>query len=314
MRKLLVFISISLGLSVLLFGLTAFAAVRDSNPCHVVYESYYDEDQAIVIFPGDNDWDWGDIEGIEVLANKEYVFLMIDGVLIPDAEVVMKNSRTLVPVRIISEKLGGIVGWDNATRQVTVEKGGSLIVMTIDSEVVSVNGVNKTLDVPATLINSRTYVPLRFIAENMGVEVGYYSKTPFIFYPVVWVDNSDNTNQTLLPREECLKKVKEEYLDALDRLVSNPKTYVEELYLDDEYYEFIVESINNKEYLGEFSRFWIFGGQVDYGDGDIEIYATDLVDKYTGTLFCIEYLGESTDYGLKPFYGAYTIYYNYFTG
>lgn len=39
-----------------------------------------------------------------------------------DQPPIIKNSRTLVPLRAIAEGLGCEVGWDGATQTVTIEK------------------------------------------------------------------------------------------------------------------------------------------------------------------------------------------------
>ena len=83
------------------------------------------------------------------------------------------NGRTLVPLRAIFEALGATVEWDDATQTVTSEKGETKISLTINSNIMTVNGEEKTLDVPATLIDSRTLVPVRAISESFGLQVGW---------------------------------------------------------------------------------------------------------------------------------------------
>ena len=83
------------------------------------------------------------------------------------------NGRTLVPLRAIFEALGATVEWDDATQTVTSEKGDTKISLTINSNIMTVNGEEKTLDVPATLIDSRTLVPLRFVSEALGCKVDW---------------------------------------------------------------------------------------------------------------------------------------------
>lgn len=83
----------------------------------------------------------------------------------------IKDGRTLIPVRIVSEKMGFEVSWNADTKEVTVSKDSKSIKLQIDSSTAVVNGKNVELDVPAQLIGSRTYVPLRFISENMGAKV-----------------------------------------------------------------------------------------------------------------------------------------------
>ena len=58
--------------------------------------------------------------------------------------------------------------YDNATQQITIVKDDNTIVMTIGADTYTLNGDEKTLDAPAYIANSRTMVPVRFIAEAFG--------------------------------------------------------------------------------------------------------------------------------------------------
>lgn len=99
------------------------------------------------------------------------------------------GDRTLVPIRFVAEKLGAEVGWDQATRTATVTRGNDQMKLTIDSNKVTVNKEVKTVDNNSTprLVtfgnnDSRTMVPVRFISEAFGYEVGWdpNRETPFI--------------------------------------------------------------------------------------------------------------------------------------
>ena len=90
-----------------------------------------------------------------------------------DSQPVIQNSRTLVPLRAIFEALGATVQWDNASRTVTAQKDGHKIGLTIGKSQATVDGQTKTLDVPASIQNGRTLVPLRFIGEAFDNQVNY---------------------------------------------------------------------------------------------------------------------------------------------
>ena len=96
------------------------------------------------------------------------------------------NDRTMVPVRAISEMLGYDVKWIEEKEQVEVyEKDLATPVITMnidntkatylayDEEKKDYVSVDAVLDSPATLINDRTFVPLRFISEAVGYTVDY---------------------------------------------------------------------------------------------------------------------------------------------
>lgn len=99
------------------------------------------------------------------------------------------NGRTLVPMRIIFESFGMAVDWDGITRTATGKRGNDSIAFTIGSNKAVVNGEEKLLDVPASIIGERTMIPLRFLSENLG-------------YKVVWIGDS---NLILISRADIIE-------------------------------------------------------------------------------------------------------------
>ena len=87
------------------------------------------------------------------------------------APFVDSNWRTMVPVRALSEAFGGTAEWDGDARTVTVVNGDTTIVFTADSDKYTVNGEEKTMDTELTIIDGRTYVPVKFVAEELGYKV-----------------------------------------------------------------------------------------------------------------------------------------------
>ncbi|MCL6479835.1 MAG: copper amine oxidase N-terminal domain-containing protein, partial [Peptococcaceae bacterium] len=80
-------------------------------------------------------------------------------------------GRTYVPLRFVSEALGGVVDWNQETRTASVNKSGTVILMQIGSKSPTVNGQVKVIDAAAMLMNDRTVVPLRFVSECLGATV-----------------------------------------------------------------------------------------------------------------------------------------------
>ncbi len=94
-----------------------------------------------------------------------------------DVAPVIKNERTMLPARFVAEALGAKVEWDGEAKTVTITKDKTVIVITIDSDKATVNGKEVKLDSPAFIENSRTYTPIRFIAEALGATVEWNEKT-----------------------------------------------------------------------------------------------------------------------------------------
>ena len=91
-------------------------------------------------------------------ANGKQVLIDVDSTnVVP----VIKNDRTLVPIRFIAESFGAEVNWDKTTATVSVKLSGKEIRMVLNSNKMTVNNEEITLEVPAQSISDRTYIPLR---------------------------------------------------------------------------------------------------------------------------------------------------------
>ena len=102
-----------------------------------------------------------------------------------DSPPIIKNDRTLVPIRAIIEALGGTVGWDANEKKVTVTLGSTTIELWIKKKNAKVNGVDTLIDsanpkVVPEIINGRTMLPLRFVTENLGCDVQWDGPTQTI--------------------------------------------------------------------------------------------------------------------------------------
>lgn len=112
--------------------------------------------------------------GTYALADEDYkkIGIEIDGQQL-DFEAYLVEERTMVPMRAIFEKLQSEVKWEQETRSVTATKGSTTIKLRIDDVSAEVNSNTIKLDVPPMLIREQTFVPLRFVSESLGAEVGY---------------------------------------------------------------------------------------------------------------------------------------------
>lgn len=81
---------------------------------------------------------------------------------------VIRNSRTLMPVRTVVEEMGGSVAWDNSSRTAVLTLGENEIRLIIDSTTAYFNNEAAALDTAPIIINDRTFLPIRFIAESFG--------------------------------------------------------------------------------------------------------------------------------------------------
>jgi len=132
------------------------------------------------------------------------------------------EGRTLVPLRAVFEALGATVEYKPASREIKATKGEQLIYLTIDFEWAivyknEISGTNVELDVPPTIINGRTYVPLRFVSESLGCTVDY-EDTGLTQYINITTSNGAGTQNanggTNAPTGSALSKFKNENING----------------------------------------------------------------------------------------------------
>lgn len=96
-----------------------------------------------------------------ILQISSTAVLVDDQAIINDVAPVIRNDRTLVPIRIITEALGGQVAWNEAAKEVTLTVNGKEIKMTIGKAL-------EKYGVAPVIIGGRTFVPVRFVADELG--------------------------------------------------------------------------------------------------------------------------------------------------
>lgn len=117
------------------------------------------------------------VVNMNVFADDEIKILINDKKQAYDVMPRIINGRTLVPLRGIFEALGAEIIWDDATKTVTAAKGSTKVVLSIGNTEAKINDNTVLLDVPASIISSRTMVPARFVAESLGCRVDWDGNT-----------------------------------------------------------------------------------------------------------------------------------------
>ena len=154
--------------------------------------------------------------------NVRQVVVLLDGqALKSETPSFIHIDRTLVPVRFVAENYGAKVGWDQKTKTATILYKDKEIKLTIDSKIASLNGEQKVLDnnsIPKLVSfggeNASTMVPLAFISEIFGYEVGYDEEKEIPFINSKGGNSNDEDRKDLEDLDDNLiSTITEIYLD-----------------------------------------------------------------------------------------------------
>jgi|GEM_PF-2927910 len=86
------------------------------------------------------------------------------------------QGRTMVPLRAVVEAMGGEVGWDDAERRIDLRLHGNHVQMRLGRRDVNVNGTTQSMDVVPQIVNGKTLIPARYVAEFLGASVDWVSR------------------------------------------------------------------------------------------------------------------------------------------
>lgn len=125
-------------------------------------------------------------------ASAQDIQIYLDGALLPSDTspyIKPKENVTMVPLRVISESLGAQVEWSQQTKTATIQKDGNILVLVIGKKTAEVNGEQLGLDVSVENMKGRTMVPLRFVSEQLGLQVVWNQSLR-----TITLTSSDTTN------------------------------------------------------------------------------------------------------------------------
>lgn len=215
--------------------------------------------------------------------DTNYKMLLINGNLIPNADIVTKNNRTLVPIRVISENINAKIDWNDKTRKVTISKANANIELIINNKEATINNKKVTLDVAPEIINNYTYLPIRFVSENMNCEVGYkdtkekgfeeFTNNMYpMFFPTVIVeektsDKSNTSNKSLDSLKSKLNSSIDDYKKHLLKVYDKKSV--------DNYMTSLKSDISALKYESDIGRYYVFESSA----------GKYLVNKYTDEMY-----------------------------
>jgi len=137
-------------------------------------------------------------------------------VVFPDAQpFIDAQQRVQLPVRFISEALGAKVLWDGSAKKATISLDGKTMGVYIGKKSYELNGKTKEMDTAALFKQSRTFVPLRFVYEGLGVNVKWDDavKTVYITTPGNEPPTVSQPNTSTEPKEATVHGFKIPYTE-----------------------------------------------------------------------------------------------------
>lgn len=109
------------------------------------------------------------------------------------------DGRTLVPLRFIGEAFGCDVQWNNDTQTAALKLIDHKVQVPIGKKYALINDTEVPVQVPAQIIDGRTYVPLRFIGESLGAKLDYYPDSQQIIITTRFYTNETHGFKMILP-------------------------------------------------------------------------------------------------------------------
>ncbi|MCT4686678.1 copper amine oxidase N-terminal domain-containing protein [Vallitalea sp.] len=236
---------------------------------------------------------------VSTVTAETYVTVTVEGETVdfPDAQpFIDANNRTLVPIRFISEALGGQVIWDGDLQQATITYDNKVIKLVINKKEITVDDQVQVMDTQAILKDSRTYVPVRFVSEAMGANVEWDNTN----YTVIITLKRDTVDLEGMTNEEIIQQLQEypyqennftkrienhEWLvdryseDKVIEFVETGKNYMETFYNVD------YRTYNKGEYVEKLKWFflesssWIADDRIERDNEEHINYWADMITK-----------------------------------
>jgi len=144
-------------------------------------------------------------------AADDVIRITIDGKQVTlDQAPVIQSGRTLIPIRPVAEAIGANVEWNQPTSTATLVLAGVTVKLTIGSATAQVNGENKTFDAAPIILNGRTLLPVRFVAETFSQDVKWDAQNRMVIITedMTFAKNS-NLKEWLLGAGAIIAKVNE---------------------------------------------------------------------------------------------------------
>lgn len=169
---------------------------------------------------------------------------------------IVENS-TLVPLRDISNALDVTIDWNNNTKTIDVYGKDDIYTLQIDNSIAtSKTGKTISLNTAPTIINNKTFVPIRFIAESMGADVIWNDNTKTVSITTQQNDNLEKIELSLGDKKvytgEWVSNLKRDFgePDRIEKSIYNLDWYI----YNHDYSEFIMVAVKDEIVVGYYTN------------------------------------------------------------
>lgn len=128
-----------------------------------------------------------------IVLSPESSMAFINGQRVSAVQPIVKDGRTLVPLRFISEGFGAKVDFNAKNQLITIKYAEKTMILKIGKKDLSVNGKSSEMDVAANVYNNSTYIPLRYIGEAFNKKVVYLKNVEIQPYGLIIIRDVNAT-------------------------------------------------------------------------------------------------------------------------
>ncbi|QJC54203.1 copper amine oxidase N-terminal domain-containing protein [Paenibacillus albicereus] len=126
-----------------------------------------------------------------VILSPQSSMAFINGHKASAVQPMVKEGRTFIPLRFVSEGLGAEVDWNSDDSTITIRYADKVLSFQTGKKTISINGRASEMEAPAALFDRTAYIPLRDIGEALDKKVVYVQKTEVRPYSLILLRDAD---------------------------------------------------------------------------------------------------------------------------
>ncbi|TYQ16933.1 UNVERIFIED_CONTAM: copper amine oxidase-like protein [Acetivibrio alkalicellulosi] len=92
-----------------------------------------------------------------------------------DTTPIIKDGRTFLPIRYVAENIGAHVEWHPEDKNIIISLHEKTVRLWVDTTIAYVNDELSEVDVAPFILEGRTFIPVRFVGEKLGLNIQWDS-------------------------------------------------------------------------------------------------------------------------------------------